>query len=165
MLTSRHIIAALLGASAFNLTLMIPGGFVETRDFSTYPAIVLGAFNIFLTILGLGSFLLAYHLLKKDKGYRLSALVGLAFIGVYLLDLGGIFPVPPTPMSMLLATLEWIGTGLAITLLVAATALSRHATGNTETSATPLMSIPVILGLVVIALVIIAFATKSAMGL
>ena len=30
---------------------MIPGGFVETRDFSAYPASVLAAFNIFLTVL------------------------------------------------------------------------------------------------------------------
>mgnify|MGYP000271173637 CR=1 FL=1 len=54
-MSHRHLVALLLALSAINLALMIPGGFVETRDFSAYPASVLAAFNIFLTVLGLGS--------------------------------------------------------------------------------------------------------------
>ena len=34
MPSSRLVIATLLVASALNLALMVPGGFVETRDFS-----------------------------------------------------------------------------------------------------------------------------------
>ena len=59
-MTPRHLVALLLALSAINLALMIPGGFVETRDFSAYPASVLAAFNIFLTVLGLGSLVLAW---------------------------------------------------------------------------------------------------------
>lgn len=58
----NYIIPALLIVSAVNLALMIPGGFVEMRDFSTYSSLVLGLFNTFLTILGLGSLGSVEHL-------------------------------------------------------------------------------------------------------
>ena len=97
MSNSRLIITTLLVASALNLALMIPGGFVETRDFSAYPSIVLGAFNVFLTVLGLGSLVLAYTITKAGRGHSWSALAGLSFVGVYLLDLGRIFPFQMGP--------------------------------------------------------------------
>ncbi|WP_054308826.1 hypothetical protein [Mesorhizobium sp. 1M-11] len=162
MPTSRLVITTLLVASALNLALMVPGGFVETRDFSAYPSIVLGAFNVFLTVLGLGSLVLAYTVTKAGRGYGWSALAGLAFVGVYVLDLGRIFPVPPDPMSTLLATLEWIGTGLGVALAAATLVLSRRATSTSATSSLPR---PVVFGLVIVALIIVAFATKSAMGI
>ena len=162
---SRLVVTTLLVASTLNLALMVPGGFVETRDFSAYPSIVLGAFNLFLTVLGLGSLLLAYIVTKAGRGYGWSALAGLAFVSVYLLDLGRIFPVPSNPMSPLLATLEWIGTGLGAALAFAALALSRHATANTATAVAPSLPKPVIVGFVLLALIIVAFATKSAMGI
>jgi hypothetical protein len=163
MPTSRIVITTFLVASALNLALMVPGGFVETRDFSAYPPIVLGAFNVFLTVLGLGSIVLAYTVTKYGRGYGLAMLAGLAFVGVYLLDLGRIFPVPPNPMSTLLATLEWSGTGLGVALAVLSVALSRRAAANTATSARPTFPMPVVFGLVLVALIIVAFATKSAM--
>ncbi|MEP9348331.1 hypothetical protein [Xanthobacter sp. KR7-225] len=158
---SRLIITTLLAASALNLALMVPGGFVETRDFSAYPSLVLGAFNVFLTVLGLGSLVLAYTVTAAGRAYGWSALAGLAFVGVYVLDLGGIFPVPPDPMSTLLATLEWIGTGLGVALAAAALVLPQGATATSATSSLPR---PVVVGLVIVALIIVAFATKSAMG-
>lgn len=163
MPTSRLVITALLVASALNLALMVPGGFVETRDFSAYPALVLGAFNAFLTVLGLGSLVLAYFVTKTGKGHGWAGLAGLAFVAVYLLDLGRIFPVPPNPMSTLLATLEWIGTALGGALVVSSVALRGMA--NTASSAEPILPMPIALGLVLVALIIVAFATKSAMGL
>ncbi|MFG1414109.1 MAG: hypothetical protein ABII76_16015 [Pseudomonadota bacterium] len=163
MLGSRHVITTLLVASALNLALMVPGGFVETRDFSAYPAMVLGAFNVFLTVLGLGSLVLAYIIAKTSKGNGWAGLAGLAFVGVYLLDLGRIFPVPPNPMSTLLATLEWIGAGLGIAL--AASSVALRGAANTATSAKPTLPMTVVLGLVLVALIIVAFATKSAMGI
>ncbi|MGX7745227.1 hypothetical protein [Rhodopseudomonas parapalustris] len=161
MPSSRPIVPALLVASALNLALMVPGGFVETRDFSAYPAIVLGAFNVFLTVLGLGSLVLAYLVIRTGRAYGWAGLAGLAFVGVYLLDLGRIFPVTPNPMSTLLATLEWIGTALGAALAVSS--VVRGAAGTT-TSARPTLPLPVVLALVVVALIIVAFATKSAMG-
>ncbi len=163
MPASRFVAAGLLVASALNLTLMIPGGFVETRDFSAYPAVVLGAFNVFLTVLGLGSFILAYFVIRTGKGYGWGGVAGLTYLAVYLLDLGRIFPVPPEPMSMLLATLEWIGTALGLALAVASIALRGAVT--TANSAKPMLSVPTVLGLALVALIIVAFATKSAMGI
>lgn len=165
MPTSRLVIGTLLVVSARNLALMVPGGFVETRDFSAYPTIVLGAFNFFLTVLGLGSLVLAYIVTKAGRGCGWSVLAGFAFVGVYLLDLGRIFPVPANPMSMLLATLEWIGIGLGVGLATASLTLSRDATtANSGPAATPSLPRPVIFGLGFLALIIVAFATKSAMG-
>ncbi|WP_180901886.1 hypothetical protein [Martelella soudanensis] len=161
MSNSRLVITTLLVASALNLALMIPGGLVETRDFSAYPSVVLGAFNVFLTVLGLGSLVLAYTITKAGRGHNWSALAGLSFVGVYLLDLGRIFPVPPNPMSTLLATLEWIGTGLGVALVIVSLVLSRRAVA---TSATPSLPKPVMFGLGLVALIIVAFATKAAMG-
>lgn len=160
---SRHIVTVLLVASALNLALMVPGGFVETRDFSAYPAIVLGAFNVFLTVLGLGSLVLAYFVTKTGKGHGWAALAGLAFTAVYLLDLGRIFPVPPNPMSALLAALEWTGTALGVALAASSTALP--GTADTASLAKPALPGPIMLGLLLVALVIVAFATKSAMGI
>jgi hypothetical protein len=162
---SRLAIATLLVASALNLALMVPGGFVETRDFSAYPSIVLGAFNVFLTVLGLGSLVLAFIVTKSGRGCGWSALAGFAFVGVYLLDLGRIFPVPPNPMSMLLATLEWIGTGLGVALVATSLVLSRHATANSAPAVTPSLPRPIIFSLALLALIIVTFATKSAMGI
>lgn len=163
MPASRLVITALLVASALNLALMVPGGFVETRDFSAYPAMVLGAFNVFLTVLGLGSLVLAYIIIKTGKAYGWAGLAGLAFVAVYLLDLGRIFPVPPNPMSTLLAALEWIGTGLGVALTVSPVALRGAA--NTASLAKPMLPMPIALGLVLVALIIVAFATRSAMGI
>ncbi|MBU0556760.1 MAG: hypothetical protein KKD64_14960 [Alphaproteobacteria bacterium] len=134
-------ISALLIASALNLALMVPGGFVETRDFSAYPAVVLGAFNVFLTVLGLGSLVLAYVVVGTGRGNGWAVLFRLAFIGVYLLDLWRIFPVPANPMSTLLATLEWLGTGLGVALTILSIAL-RGAT-NTTTLAKPTLPITI----------------------
>jgi len=163
MPVSRLVITALLIVSALNLALMVPGGFVETRNFSAYPAVVLGAFNLFLTVLGLGSLVLAYFVAKTGRGHGWACLAGLAFVAVYLLDLGRIFPVPPNPMSTLLATLEWTGTALGAALAVSTIVWRRPA--NTASAAGPVVSMPIALGLVLVALIIIAFATKAAMGL
>ncbi|WP_224702246.1 hypothetical protein [Devosia aquimaris] len=161
---ARTAVTALLVASAINLALMVPGGFVETRDFSAYSPLVLGAFNVFLTVLGLGSLVLAYAVFRTGRLAGLVSLAGLGFVAVYLLDLGRIFPVPPEPMSAVLATLEWIGTVLGAALVLAAYLSARHSGASTGDVPAPKPSMPALVGLAAIALVIVAFATKSAMG-
>lgn len=163
-MTLLHLaVLALLLASATNLALMIPGGFVEMRDFSAYPPLVLGAFNVFLTGLGLGSFALAYLVLRHDTGFGLAAFAGLGYAAVYLLDLGRIFPVSPQPMSRLLTRLEMLGTGLGFALSVAAAWAWRGGAEHKTGAALPSLPLPVLVVLALAGIGIIAFATRAAM--
>ena len=156
----RHLLALLLALSAINLALMIPGGFVETRDFSAYPASVLAAFNIFLTVLGLGSLVLAWLTWRGGVRRVWSMAAAVGFAAVYLLDLFEIFPVTPVPMSALLETLEWLGTTLAVLLGVAVVAAGRGE-GGPQVAAIP-RGLALVLGIAGIGIVI--FATIAAMG-
>ncbi|MBD8890040.1 hypothetical protein [Roseibium litorale] len=159
---SRSCTLVLLLASALNLALMIPGGFVETRDFSAYTALILGAFNLFLTVLGLGSFVLAYMVWRQGRGFWLSALAGLGYVAVYQADLQGLFPVTPVPMPALLYLLEWLGTALGALLFLAGLAGIR--TAQTTSGAGEKLPRPVLFGLVFAGGSIILFATLAAMG-
>lgn len=104
--------------SLFTLAWMVPGGPVETRSFSNIlPEIVMG-FNIFLTSLMIVSIALVYFMYKKQKwAYQLTGVVGMAFALVFLLDLGGIFPVSLDPMQTLLFVMEVIGLILGVLLM------------------------------------------------
>jgi hypothetical protein len=60
---ANHIgdsVAALLVLPAVLLGILVPGGPVEKRSFAHIPPLVLGAFNTFLAVLGIGSLALAY---------------------------------------------------------------------------------------------------------
>ena len=104
--------------SIFTLAWMVPGGPVETRSFSNIlPEVVLG-FNIFLTALIIVAISLIYFMYKKQKwAYQANGVVGLAFALVFILDLGGIFPVSLDPMQTLLFVMEIIGLLLGVLLM------------------------------------------------
>ncbi len=53
----RYSVFSLLLLSAIMLTSLVPGGPIETRDFSHISPLVLGSFNVFLTTLSITSFL------------------------------------------------------------------------------------------------------------
>ncbi|WP_035526735.1 hypothetical protein [Haliea salexigens] len=53
-----RVLSVLLVLSGIALSSLVPGGPIENRDFSHIAPVVLLVFNIFLTALGLGSFLL-----------------------------------------------------------------------------------------------------------
>jgi hypothetical protein len=104
--------------SIFTLSWMVPGGPVETRDFSHLAPQIAWAFNIFLTSLILLAIALIYFLFKKQKwAYQLTGVVGFAFFLVFVLDLGKIFPVSPDPMSPLLLLMEILGLIFGILLM------------------------------------------------
>ncbi|MCE8418693.1 hypothetical protein LZ190_08235 [Rhodovulum sulfidophilum] len=160
MIKTRGL-AALLVLSTLNLTLMVPGGFVETRNFPGYSVTVLAAFNVFLTLLGLGSLILAYRVLKSGRVGIFPALAGAAFMAVYLLDLATIFPVAAAPMSSTLATMEWIGTFLGLALLAAggwlAVSQDKRPAGSSR------LPLGLLVAMGVVTVVIVTFATLSAM--
>ena len=104
--------------SILTLAWMVPGGPVETRSFSNnLPEVVLG-FNIFLTALIIVAISLVYFMSKKQKwAYQANGIVGFAFALVFILDLGGIFPVSLDPMQKLLFAMEVVGLLLGILLM------------------------------------------------
>ena len=115
-MTHSRAVSFLLILSAVALALMVPGGFVENRSFPGYSIAVLAGFNIFLTLLGLGSLVLAYRILRTGKTGVLPICAGLGFVLVYLSDLAHIFPISTMPMSFALTLLECIGTVLGAAL-------------------------------------------------
>lgn len=156
----RNLTALLLCLSGVNLTLMIPGGFVETREFTLYPVSVIAGFNVFLTVLGLGSFVLAWRIWRGARRTLWAFFAGVSYVAVYMLDLAVIFPISQTPMSALLETLEWVGTGLGILLMIAGALFWLRE----EAPAGPVRRIDlrVLLMLAVITGAIVVFATVSA---
>ena len=162
-MTNARVVAALLCLSAVALGLMIPGGFVENRNFPEYPVFVLAGFNIFLTVLGLGSLILAFRALRVGRVGRLPVMFGTGYIAVYVLDLAHIFPVAEAPMSTALFTLEWIGTLLGLLIVVVSLRsipTSHNDPERTDTTVLPGWLFP---ALAIIAVAIVIFATISAM--
>jgi len=103
-------VAALLVLSAVLLGILVPGGPIETRSFSHISPLILGAFNTFLTVLGIGSLALAYFAFKGKRWAILAAaFCGIFYFLVYALDLGMIFPVSPDKMPPALFAIEVAG--------------------------------------------------------
>lgn len=163
-MNNTRIINTLLVFSVINLTLMIPGGFIESRDFSHLSPIVLGGFNIFLTLLGMISLFVVYFVHKEQKwALKAAFLCGLGYFIVYLIDLMEIFPKTPTAMPLSLLVLEFLGLLLAIAVMLY-TMFSKRGSHNDE-GLTINKYIYVLIALsVVIGIGIIIFATKSAMA-
>lgn len=158
------IINSLLIISAINLTLMIPGGFIESRDFSHISSIILGGFNVFLTTLGMVSLFLVYFIYKKQKWAVYTAFItGVSYFIVYTIDLAKIFPKSPTPMSSTLFYLEILGTIIAIPIMFYSVKKLKELENNNSKLLLnkSIYWLTVIAGL--IGLGIIIFATKSAM--
>jgi hypothetical protein len=110
-------VSTLLVLSAVLLGVLVPGGPIETRDFSQISPVILGAFNTFLTSLGIGSFVFAYFALKgKCWAFIASLVCGISYFLVYALDLGKIFPVSPNEMPAALLAVEIIGILVSIPL-------------------------------------------------
>ncbi|MCF2947568.1 hypothetical protein L0668_05570 [Paraglaciecola aquimarina] len=96
--------------NALLLISLIPGGPIENRDFSHIPAIYLIAFNGVLTALGMSSLLVAP---LASQNYtvvaKVSKIIALAYLAVYVLDLFAIFPQTPSPMPWPLLCIELLG--------------------------------------------------------
>ena len=106
----EYALAGLLGLSAVLLGMLIPGGPIENRDFSYIPPITLGIFNVFLTVLGIGSLAIVYFAFLGSKiAIMSSALCGISYFLVYALDLKKIFPVSPDKMPRSLFWIEVLG--------------------------------------------------------
>lgn len=101
------------------LTILVPGGPIENRDFSHMKGFTFWGFNIFLIMLGLVSIVDTYLImLQYEEALYLSVGLGVTYIIVYLIDLAGLFPKSPTEMSSLLMLMEIVNTMVAVFLVI-----------------------------------------------
>ncbi len=162
---NKILLILLLLVSMVLLTILVPGGPIETRDFSHISPDILGGFNVFLTSLGMISLVLIYFVWKGYRwAYMVSLLCGLSYFLVYTLDLGRIFPVSPTPMPKTLLIIEVIGTVLSIPLMYSSylyfKSNSKFEAGD---SVIPLYFKILLVVLILVGIGIVIFATNAAM--
>jgi hypothetical protein len=112
-------IAALLALSVSLLISMVPGGLIENRSFAHLRRPVFWGFNLFLVLLGCGSFAtIALLLTGAPAAPALSLMCGVLIMLVFLLDLLGIFPRSPDHMGEALKTLEALALATGATIAV-----------------------------------------------
>lgn len=166
-LNNKYSTSVLLFLSFVLLSILVPGGPIETRSFSHIDPMILGAFNTFLTLLAIISVFLIYFILKNIKwAYIVSAVCGASYFLVYALDLGGIFPVSPDAMPQALLIIEILGTIASIPLVYFSIqgTLNIGSEQHAQVVVYPKKLFFAILVLIATGICIIVFATKSAMG-
>jgi hypothetical protein len=98
---------------------LVPGGPIETRDFSHMDARAYWAFNAFLTTLGLAGFLAAYFVWRDEaRGYLAATVIGWLYIAVVAADLGRVFPVSPDPTGFVLGIIMIADAILALNVVL-----------------------------------------------
>ncbi|MFE7118600.1 hypothetical protein ACFU99_24605 [Streptomyces sp. NPDC057654] len=108
---NHSLLTTLTGAflvwEALLLIPMVPGKLIDTRDFSSLPRRQFNGFNVFLTSLGLASFVVAGFAMADQHWAFVAALVlSLGYIAVFAADLGAVFPVVADPLPVQLLVLE-----------------------------------------------------------
>lgn len=178
-ISNKYWTAGLLVLSSISLSVLVPGGPIETRSFSHINPIILGVFNTFLTTLGILSLLLVYFVLKQKRwAFIISKVCGLSYFLVYGLDLAGIFPVSPDYMPKALLNVEILGIVLSLPLmLLSGQSIFQSSQLSGETISynyeSDVITQPLVTGrrfvyavaIVLLATSIITFATRSAMGI
>ncbi len=113
-------LACLLFVNMTLLTILVPGGPVENRDFSNMPKKAFVGFNVFLVGLGVVSILGAFWLMTSTSTYAVvvALLLGVLYAIVYFIDLAGVFPKSGTPMSPALMGFEIVNANAAVFLIL-----------------------------------------------
>lgn len=158
-----RVLSVLLVLSGIALSSLVPGGPIENRDFSHIAPVVLLVFNIFLTALGLGSFLLVAGLMAGVRlAWPLTFWAAASYLVVYGIDLLGVFPQSPTAMARPLLIVEVLGIALALPILW----LTAHRTQMSGIVEKPPLKLrgSWLIPISALAVAIVAFATINAMG-
>lgn len=113
-------LACLLFANMTLLTILVPGGPVENRDFASMSKTAFVGFNVFLVSLGVISILGAFWLMTTTSTYAVlvALLLGVLYATVYFVDLAGVFPKSSTPMSPVLMGFEIVNANAAVFLIL-----------------------------------------------
>ena len=94
---------------------LVPGGPIETRDFSALGGAVFWGFNVFLVTLGLAAVLSAVGMLRRSrKAAKLAIICCWGYAFVVLLDLGHVFPQSPDAIPLALGLIEILDLILAL---------------------------------------------------
>ncbi|WP_201772369.1 hypothetical protein [Hoeflea sp. BAL378] len=97
----------LLLALVASFATLVPGGPVETRDFSGLGGLIFSGFNVFLVALGVTALAAAIGLIKGRLAFAWVAIgVCWGYVFVVLLDLGAVFPRSPDPIPLPLGLIE-----------------------------------------------------------
>lgn len=100
---------------------LVPGGPVETRDFSGLGGAVFWGFNVFLIALGVIALTSAALMMRGRTAPLWPAIAASwGYIFVVLLDLGHVFPTTPDPIPLLLGLIEILDAILAAYVIVLA---------------------------------------------
>ncbi len=102
-----------------SLALGLPGGFIETRDFSHLDAKVFWGFNAFLIALSLVAIVMIFLTWQQKKpAFWVSITVAWLYIFVFILDWSHVFPTSPDPMSFWLCMIEILDSILCFYIVI-----------------------------------------------
>lgn len=106
---------------------LVPGGPIETRDFTGLGGPVFWGFNAFLVALALLAVVSVLALLRGTLTGAWGAIAATwGYVFVVLLDLGHVFPVSPDPIPLMLGLVEILDFILALYVM----ALCHRALGH-----------------------------------
>jgi len=148
------------------LTLMVPGGPIETRSFANIDPVIVIGFNVFLTLLTITSVVSVYFMCKKQRwAYQLTGVLGFAFMLVFILDLAKIFPVSFDPMGMPLFIFECVSLlfGAIVMWLSYKTIFVTEKAYWAGQTVIPAWAIFVMIGLLLLGICVVYFATHFAL--
>ncbi|MFQ3613267.1 MAG: hypothetical protein SNJ68_06085 [Cyanobacteriota bacterium] len=116
-LSRRAMVALLLLIASF--ATLVPGGPIETRDFSQMDPVIFWGFNVLLIGMGLAGMSLCFWLWQA-RNFALWGSIGLGwgYLTIYVLDWVHIFPPSPDPIGLSLMIVEIFGFICCVYLLV-----------------------------------------------
>lgn len=119
--------SALLALLVGSFVTLVPGGPVETRDFSALGGAVFWGFNAFLIALAVLALASALTMWRGHTGAAWGAIAAAwGYVFVVLLDLGHVFPTSPDPIPLMLGLVEILDFLLALYVM----ALAHRALGH-----------------------------------
>ena len=121
--TAAVLMAALVGS----FVTLVPGGPIETRDFTALGGGVFWGFNAFLIALAVLALAAAFAMWRGAAAGAWGAIAAAwGYVFVVLLDLGHVFPTSPDPIPLLLGLVEILDFLLALYVI----ALAHRALGH-----------------------------------
>ncbi len=107
--------AVLLLVLVGSFVTLVPGGPIETRDFSGLGGAVFWGFNAFLIALAVVAVASAVAMLRGSRIAGWGAIAAAwGYVFVVLLDLGHVFPTSPNPIPLMLGLIEILDFMLAL---------------------------------------------------